>query len=382
MQLIKFCFHRAKIILLILSIILLIGGYLATQLSVNFFPNVPTGIFVVQTKALGANSLAVDREITLPFTQRFSRLPDLESIEAMSFIGYSWIDVQFLLSSNIDSLIHLGRGEFDSVKHNMPNFADAPEFKQLRLSDFPMLWLGVQNPSLSREDLTRLAKLTIVPEIDQIPGVNHVKIEGAVIPEVKVYLTPEKMAAMGVNLSDVFNAFDGENFILPAGFIRHIEQRYPLNLNLKIRKLSQFRSMVVKEEHGKLIRLNKVASVVLGTALPKSMVQVNNKPAVGLSVSLLPNTNAIKVIPAILKKIKTKILAKVPSGTKILPIHNIDTIVKGMLNNLSDAVIYSILLACLVVFFFMQSFRATLIVAITIPISLSTRRLTLSNVNR
>jgi hydrophobic/amphiphilic exporter-1 (mainly G- bacteria), HAE1 family len=372
MRLIRFCFERAKIILLIFSIILLIGSYLATKLPVNFFPNIPTGIFSVTTKALGATSLSVDQEITQPFTRKFSRLPDLASIQAMSFIGYSWVDVQFLLSPHIDHLINLARSSFNSTKQQMPAFADTPNFRQLRMTDFPVRWLGVQNPKLNREELTHLTKKNIIPELEQISSINHATLEGAIIPEIKVYLNPEKMAATGTNISDIFHAFNEENFILPAGFVKHADQRYPLNLNMKKKTLPQFRSMIIKQKKGKLIRLKQVASVVKGTALPKSVVQVNNHPAVGLSISLLPSANTIKTIPEILKKIKTKILAKLPPGTTIIPIHNNYTLIKDMLNDLSSAVIYSIILACLVVLFFMQSIRTTLIVAITIPVSLAT----------
>jgi hydrophobic/amphiphilic exporter-1 (mainly G- bacteria), HAE1 family len=364
-------FKHSKIILIVLLVITLSGIFFAFKLPVHFFPNIPTSLFVTETTTVGATAKEIDQQITLPFVKKYQTMPKLLALQAVSSVGYSWVDVQFELDSDVNTLIGVGRTRFDLVKHHMPSFASAPIFHRVHISNFPVLWLGLQNPRLSRESLTALTNAQVAPAIEAIAGVNQVEIEGAVVPQVGVYLDPSRMSALGVNVSDIITAFDHQNFELPAGFVHHFDQRYPLNFNLKIKTLEQLRHMVIKQDKGDLIRLNDVASVMLDTSLPNSLVQVNGAPAVGLVVSVLPGASVLALIPKIIKTLRADVLPSLPKGTSITVPHNNASLVGRMLGGLSSAVLYSLILACLIVLIFTQSFRVTWIVITTVPVSLA-----------
>jgi multidrug efflux pump len=355
-------------VLAILMVLVGIVGFL--NLPVREYPDTEPPIVSVGTSYTGAAASVVETRVTQVLENALAGVEGIQTITSRSRDGSSEITIEFAPGRTVDSAANDVRDRVGGVIDDLPEEVLAPEVRKVDADASPILFLVVSKPGWSRLELSDYVDRNLVDRFSALDGVARVFIGGEARPSMRVWLKPERLAAIGLTPGDVETALRTQNVELPAGRIESSDQNITLRVNRPFANAEQFAQLVVSRgADGYLVRLGDVARVETGAENPYSAFRLNGASALGMGIVRQSGANTLSVADAA-KQLADDIRPNLPPGMMITVGSDDSQFISRAIDGVWTTLAEAAALVVLVIFLFLGSWRATLIPAITVPICL------------
>jgi len=364
-------FIKRPVLAICVSLVILIAGLQSIRsLSVRQYPRSDIAVVQVSTVYVGANADLVRGFITTPLERVIASADGIDYMESSSAQGLSTITVHLKLNYDTNAALTQIQAKVAQVRNDLPPEAEAPTIElQTADTQFASMYLGFSSSDLDQNQITDYLTRVVQPKLSSISGVQRADILGKRTFAMRVWLKPEKMAALGITPSAVHDALANNNYLSALGKTKGSMVSVNLVANTDLRTAEEFRQLVVKQDKGTIVRLGEIADVVLGAETYDEDVRFNGESATFMGVWVLPTANSLEVIKQVREAIPG-IRAQLPAGMKVgIPYDStayIQDAIKEVLSTLTE----TLLIVVIVIFLFLGSFRSVLIPVVAIPISL------------
>jgi HAE1 family hydrophobic/amphiphilic exporter-1 len=350
---------------------LLVGGLVAYPLlPVASLPNVNYPTLTVTAQLPGADPQTMASTVASPLELQFGEIPGLTQMTSASAIGYTQITLQFDLSRPIDGAVSDTLSAIQTASAYVPkNIPYPPMIRKVNPADTPILVLGVSSDSLPIPVVDAYAQNILLQKISQISGVGLVGVGGEQQPAVRVQVDPEALAARGINLEDVRTVLGQANVDLPKGQLNSPRQTFTLNTNDQLFKPDKYDDLIIAYRNGSPVRIRDIGHAISAGQNELIAGWENNKHAIILAIQRQPGANVIETVQRI-KKMMPVLQASIPAAVKIDVISDRTQTIRASVDDVQFTLLLTVALVVMVIFIFLRSFWATIIPAITVPLSL------------
>jgi HAE1 family hydrophobic/amphiphilic exporter-1 len=353
-----------------LSGVLILFGVISYQrIGVDRFPSIEFPMIAVSTVLPGANPSVVDAAVTNIIETTVNSVPGIDSISSSSRPSLSIVAIQFDLTKNPDVAFNEVQAKINTVLQSLPEDAETPVVRKIEFGAAPILWLTLQGDR-TLQQLNQYARNILKKRLETVDGVGGVLIGGERERTIRVHLNIEHMTSLGIAVRDVVSAFQREHFKLPGGYLTGRDREDLLKLDLEFHQVRDLEQLIVTYRGNLPVRLREIATIEDGLAEARRFASFNGKPAIGLGIVKIKNSNTVAIINEVQRRLETDILPQLPPGLHLSIASNNADYIKEIIAALKEHLVTGTLLAALVVWLFLKSLRSTLIVATAIPVSL------------
>lgn len=364
-------FVKRPVLAIVVNLVILIAGITAIRsLSVRQYPRSDIAVVRVTTVYVGANADLVRGFITTPLERVIASADGIDYLESSSAQGVSTITMHLRLNYDTNAALTQVQAKVAQVRNDLPPEAEAPIIElETADSQFASMYLGFASEELDQNQITDYLTRVVQPRLAAISGVQRADILGGRTFAMRIWLKPDKMAALGISPSEARSALAANNFLSALGSTKGSMVSVNLVANTDLKTTEEFRQLVVKEKDGVVVRLGEIADVVLGAETYEEDVRFNGQTATFMGIWVLPTANSLEVIGKV-RAAMPDIEAKLPAGmTAGIPYDSTDYIrsaIEEVLKTLGE----TLLIVVIVIFLFLGSARSVLIPVVAIPISL------------
>ena len=293
-------FVRRPVLAIVVNLVILIAGLQAIRsLSVRQFPRSDMANVVVTTAYVGANADLVRGFITAPLERVIAGADGIDFLESSSAQGISTITVHLKLNYDNNAALTQIQSKVAQVRNQLPPEAEAPIIDlQTSDSQFAAAYLGFSSKDLDQNQITDYLVRVVQPKLSAISGVQRAEIFGDRTFAMRVWLKPDKMAALGISPSMAHDALAANNYLSALGRTKGSMTSVNLVANTNLQTVDEFKQLVVKESNGTVVRLGDIADVVLGAETYDQEVSFNGETAVFIGIFVLPTANTLDVMKA------------------------------------------------------------------------------------
>ncbi|MEE4174156.1 MAG: efflux RND transporter permease subunit [Xanthomonadales bacterium] len=361
---------RRPVFASVISLLLVILGLAAmSNLPVRQYPDVDSPVVSVEVSYRGASAEVVETKVTQVLEDAVSGIEGVEKLESTSRDERADVRIEFSLDRDIDAAANDVRDRVSRVVDQLPTEADAPEISKADSNSDSVMWLNLTSDRMSGLEITDFADRFLVDRFSTVQGVARVRISGARRYAMRIWLDREALAARGLTVSDVESALRAENIELPAGRLESTQREFTLRTDTGFVTDEDFRRLVIgRGADGQLVRLAEVAEVRVGAENERSIARANGIPAVSLGVEQLSKANSVLVSRAVREELD-RIQGDLPEGMVLSVNYDRTEFIEASMNEVYKALGVALALVLVVIYVFLGSFRATLIPAIVVPVS-------------
>src|SRR6187399_2051480 len=291
-------FVRRPVLAIVVSLVIVIAGLQSIRsLSVRQYPRSDIAVVTVTTAYIGANADLVRGFITTPLERVIASADGIDYLESSSAQTLSTITVHLRLNYDTNAALTQIQAKVAQVRNDLPPEAEAPKI-ELETADqqFAAIYLGFSSSDLDPNQITDYLTRVVQPKLSAISGVQRADILGARTFAMRIWLKPDRMAARGISPSAVREALARNNYLSALGRTKGSMVSVNLVANTDLRSPDEFRQMVVKEDHGTVVRISDIADVVLGAENYEEDVRFNGEAATFMGVWVLPTANSLDVV--------------------------------------------------------------------------------------
>ena len=350
---------------------LLVGGAIGYNLlPVAALPTVDFPTISVSASLAGANPETMASSVAQPLERQFADLPGVNQITSTSVLGSTSITLQFDLSRNIDGAAGDVQQAINAAQGYLPkNLPNPPTYKKVNPADQPILILGLTSQSMPLTQLDQYADLDLAQRVSTLTGVGQVAIFGEQKFAPTIMVNPLALASRGIGLDDVANAVTNNTANLPVGSLQGQQQSYQIGANGQIFSPQAIAKSVVVYRNGAPVRVGDIAKVVSGVESPLQAAWVGAEPGEMIGIWRQPGANTIALVDQI-KALLPTLQAGIPPSVKLSIVSDRSTSIRQSFTDVKLTLMGTLVLVIMVIFVFLRNVWATLIPAITVPLSL------------
>jgi multidrug efflux pump len=364
-------FIKRPVLAVVVNLVILIAGFQAIRsLSVRQYPRSDIAVVRVTTAYVGASADLVRGFITTPLERVIASADGIDYLESSSAQSRSTITVHLKLNYDTNAALTQIQAKVAQVRNDLPPEAEAPVI-ELETADtqFAAMYLGFSSDELDQNQITDYLTRVVQPRLSAVSGVQRAEILGNRTFAMRIWLKPEKMAALHIAPSEVGDALARNNYLSALGKTKGSMVSVNLVANTDLRTPEEFRQLVVKEEKGVVVRLGEIADVVLGAENYEEDVRFNGETATFMGIWVLPTANSLDVISRVRAEMP-QIQAQLPAGMKAGIPYDSTLYIQDAIDEVLKTLSETLLIVIVVIFLFLGSARSVLIPVVAIPISL------------
>jgi HAE1 family hydrophobic/amphiphilic exporter-1 len=364
-------FIRKPIATSLLMLGLLLCGIVTYRLlPVASLPNVNYPTIQISAQLPGADPQTMASSVATPLEQQLSQIPGVTQLTSSSALGVIQMTVQFELSRDINSASVDVLAAINAASPYLPlNMPYPPTIRKVNPADTPILVLALTSDSLPITTVDAYAENILLPKISQIPGVGLVGINGQQKPAIRVQVNPQALAARGLSLEDVRNVLGQANVDLPKGTLNSPSETYTLNTNDQLLKPDAYNNLIVAYRSGSPVRIRDIGNAIQAPENDLLAGWYNKHRAIILAVQRLPGANVINTVDQI-KKLLPQLEASIPPSIDVSVISDRTQTIRASVTDVEFTLMLTIALVVMVIFLFLRNVWATIIPAVTVPLSL------------
>jgi multidrug efflux pump len=363
-------FVQRPVLSLVLSMLLLVLGVRAIfQLPVGQFPDTENAVVTIGTAYYGADADTVAGFITQPLEAAISQAQGIEYLSSSSSTGVSVITATLRLNYDANRALTEINTKVASVRNQLPPQAQQPVLTVQTGQTTDSMYIGYYSDTIPINGLSDYLVRVVKPQLDALEGVQTAEVLGARQYALRAWLDPERMAAHGVAASDVFNALSANNYLTAVGNTKGQMVSVDLTASTDLHSLDEFKRLVVRQQNDAIVRLEDVATVVLGAESYDFSVAFAGRRSVFIGIQVAPTANLLQVaarvrgaLPGIEAQLPVGLTQKLAFDSTIF----VNTSITEVLKTLTEALI----IVTMVIYLFLGTFRAVVIPVIAMPLSL------------
>ncbi|MDP3660749.1 efflux RND transporter permease subunit [Phenylobacterium sp.] len=354
----------------VLFIGLVLAGVLAYMaLPIKQFPNIQFPIVAVTVTQSGAAPGEMETQITRPIEDAIASISGAKNVTSVVTQGVSTTSMEFEIGEDLQKKTDEVRSKIDQARALLPRDVDEPIVQQVEIDSLqPILTYAVEAPAMSDEELSWFIDDTVSRSLQGAKGVAQVSRVGGVNREINILVDPDRLAARGLTATQVNSALRGFQTDAPGGRVNIGGREQTLRVLGTVQTVAQIRDLTIPTGTGGFVRLGDVADVGDGASETRGFARLNGRPVVGFQVSKTKEASDVGAEDAVSKKIAELSMAN--PGLKFAKIFSTVDETRASFSATQHVLAEGMLLAALVVMFFLRDWRATLITAVAMPISL------------
>ncbi|HET9561329.1 MAG TPA: efflux RND transporter permease subunit, partial [Propionibacteriaceae bacterium] len=355
---------------LLMAGLLLAGLAAYPLLPVAALPNINYPTLQVTVQLPGADPQTMASSVATPLELQFGQIPGLIQMTSASALGFTQITLQFDLSRAIDGAATDTLSAINAAAAQLPlNLPYPPTIRRVNPADTPILVLGVTSDTLPLTTVDAYAETILLEKISQISGVGLVGIGGQQKPAIRVQVDPQSLAARGIGLEDVRTVISQANVDQPKGTLNSPRQTYTINTNDQLLKPGDYDSLILAYRNGSPVRVRDVGKAIDGPENDLIAGWYNHQRAIILSIQRQPGANVVDTVERV-KAMLPVLQASIPSAIKVGIISDRTETIRASVNDVQFTLLLTVALVVMVIFLFLRNFWATIIPAVTVPLSL------------
>jgi multidrug efflux pump len=364
-------FIRRPVLAIVVNLVILIAGFQSIKsLTVRQYPRSDNATVTVTTIYVGASAELVRGFITTPLERAIAAADGIDYLESSSSLGVSRITARLKLNYEATKALSEISSKVDQVRNDLPPEAEVPIINvETADSQFASAYLSFTSDILLPNQITDYLVRVVQPRLSTLEGVQRADILGGRTFAMRIWLKPDRMAALHINPSQIREVLAANNFLSAIGSTKGSMIQVTLTANTDLQNVEDFRNLVVRQSGGKLVRLREVADVVLGAESYDAEVRFTGEKAVFMGVWVLPNANSLDVI----KRVRTEIdliRADLPTGLTARIAYDATKYIQNAIQEVLKTLAETLLIVAIVIFLFLGSLRSVLVPLVAIPVSL------------
>src|SRR3954464_8318635 len=367
-KLAEICVRRPVFATMLILSLTVVGLFSFKALGVDLFPKIDLPTITVTVINPGASPQEIETEITDKVEGAVNTISGIDELRSTSVEGVSQVFITFLLDKNADVAAQEVRDKVNLIVTDLPETAEQPIIQKLDTDAAPVLRIALSAPRSLRE-VTDVADKQIKERIESINGVGQVEIVGGREREIEVWVDPDKLRSYNVTVGEVANAVKLQNMEVPGGRVNEGARELTVRTMGRIVDPAQFNNFVVATRDAYAVKLSDIGYAEDGAEEPRTEARLNGQPAVTLTVSKQSGQNTVAVADAVKERLQ-EVSSTLPPGFKTEVVGDQSIFIKASIEAIQTHLIEGSILAAIVVFIFLWSFRSTLIAGIAIPTSL------------
>jgi HAE1 family hydrophobic/amphiphilic exporter-1 len=362
--------HRPIATLLLMAGLLLCGLATYRLLPVAALPNVNYPTIQVSAQLPGADPQTMASSVATPLEQQLSQIPGVTQLTSSSALGVTQLTVQFELARTVDSAAVDVLSAINAANPYLPlNMPYPPTIRKVNPAETPVMLLALTSDTLPLTTVDAYAENILLPKISQIPGVGLVGIGGQQKPAIRIQVNPQQLAALGIGLEDVRSVIGQANVDQPKGTLNSPRQTYTLNTNDQLLKPEAYDALIVAYRNGSPVRIRDIGKAIEGPENDLLAGWYNKQRAIVLAVQRVPGANVIETVDRI-KALLPQLQASLPPAIKVSIVADRTLTIRAAVDDVQFTLMLTIALVVMVIFLFLRNFWATVIPAVTVPLSL------------
>lgn len=369
MKIINLAVKRPVSMIIILSIILILGMFTFSRLSVDLYPDMQLPIAAVITSYSGAGPEEVESQISKPLESTLSTLSNVKKIESRSSSGSSLIIIRYNWGTNMDTAMNDIREKTSMVEQYLPSEADKPQVYKMDPTMMPIIQIGISGNDMSLAQLQAFADDVIEPRLSRVPEIASVYITGGLEREVKVKINRTRLENYGLSLSQVNQVLAVENFNVSAGKVQEGSSEYYVRNLQQFESVDDIKNVAITTSTGNTIFLSDIADISDGYKDDTQITRVDGGAAVGIHCMKQSGSNTVKACEDVQTELE-KIKQEYDKDLDIKVVYDQSTFINQTLKSTQRMMLEGALLAMLILYLFLRNARSTIIVFTAIPISI------------
>src|SRR6202790_2478064 len=350
--------------------LLLVGLAAYPLLPVASLPNVNYPTISVTAQLPGADPQTMASSVATPLEEQFGQIPGVTQMTSSSALGTASITLQFDLSRDIEGAATDALAAINAAGGQLPPaMIYPPTIRKVNPADTPILVLALTSDTLPLTTIDAYAENILFQKISQISGVGLVSLGGQQKPAIRVQVNPQALAARGIGLEDVRNVISQANVDLPKGTLNSPRRTYTLNTNDQLLNPEAYNQLIVAYRNGSPVRIKDIGTAVNAPENDLLAGWYNKQRSVILAIQRQPGANVIATVDRV-KAMLPQLQASIPPAVKVSILSDRTQTIRASVSDVQFTLLLTIALVVMVIFLFLRNVWATVIPAVTVPLSL------------
>ncbi|MBD9425436.1 efflux RND transporter permease subunit [Pseudomonas sp. PDM15] len=364
-------FIRRPVATLLLSLAIILAGLVSFRLlSVAPLPNMDFPAIVISATLPGASPQTMASSVATPLERALGSIAGISEMTSRSAQGNTRIIILFEIGRNVDAAAREVQAAINASRNLLPSgMRSMPTYEKFNPSQAPIMVLSLTSPQLDKSQLYDLASTVIAQKLSQVQGVGKIEIGGSSLPAVRVQLEPRLLDQYGVALDEVRTAIAEANRDRPKGDLADADRHWQIQANDQLHKAAEYQSLIIRYQNNAPVRLSDVAKVGDSVENRYNSGFYNDEKAVLLVVNRQPGANIIETIEDIRAELPA-LEAVMPASATLAVAMDRSPVIRASLHEAERTLLIAVGLVILVVFLFLGRWRASLIPALAVPVSL------------
>ncbi|TGP53829.1 multidrug efflux protein [bacterium M00.F.Ca.ET.159.01.1.1] len=363
-------FIRRPVLSTVLACMILLLGFQGIfSLSIRQYPKVDETAITITTAYPGASADLIQGFISAPIARAVASTENIDYVTSSSRPSSSTVTVQMKLGSNPDVALAEVLSKVQGVRGTLPDASKDPVIVKGTGQQFAMMYISMQNPNMTKEQLTEYIERVIRPRISTVEGVANVQVFGAQEYSMRIWIDPVRLAARGATAVDVLTAINNSNFLSAPGNTQNEYVVSSITVHSTLQTPEAFAQLPIRSTDGQVVRLRDVARVELGAASTDTRVSFNGKPGTFLAIFPTPAANPLTTAAAVTKLVPV-IQETLPKGMTIEVVYDATGQISASIEEVFKTIGEAVAIVIVVILLFLGSFRSVMMPIVTIPLSL------------
>lgn len=356
------------LILIVFVLLGMLGIFTLGKIAIALMPETENPVVMIMTTYPNAGPESIEKTVTKRIEGAVVSVNGLKSITSTSNEGSSTVQLSFDYGTNMDNIVNDIRDKLDRVTRSLPDGASTPTIMRFSSDSMPIMRILIRG-NRSVDDIKQVAESQIVDILEQADGVAEASVNGGRTAQVNVELDQNRMAAYGYTIPIVVNALAKQNLELGGGKVQEGHKNYIVRTTGEFSSLDEINDTVISKINGYNVRLSDVGRAYMGFAETSSESYINGEKGVYVSITKQSGSNSVSVADNVYKKID-QLKNSLPSDITMEIISDDTKSIRETISTLEESLIQGLLLAVIILWIFLQSFKSTIIIAISIPLSM------------
>lgn len=364
-------FIRKPVLATVVSLfILLLGIRAGFDLNVRQFPEIQNAVVTVTTTYIGADANLIQGFITTPLEREIAAAEGIDYLVSTSLSGVSTVQAYLRMDYDPNEALTQIAAQVNKVRSDLPQEAEEPVIQLSVGETIAAMYMSFYSEVLSDNQITDYLVRVVEPQLATLPGVQRAEILGARTFAMRIWLDPERMAALDVTGADVRRALQANNVLSAVGSTKGRLISVELTAETDLSSAEGFEQLVVRSEQGAIVRLQDIAEVELGSESYDSSVSFNGQSATFIGIEISPDANALDVIADVRRVWEREIEPQFPEGLKGDIVYDSTLYIESAIQEVLITIVLALVIVVGVIYAFLGSMRSVIIPALAVPLSL------------